>query len=454
MLMRPRKRARPKVIRRNFNAAGFLAGAACLVAGLLVPFSVHLVGELYLGEILLALLMPFLMVMRGREMFKPTMRPMLLLIGLWLLGEILSDIYRQSAMANWLRGDSNIIFFVLDLLALVALLGKSDFRKMLFIVALGIGELAYSKLNPDAWGRLSWKFGYAPAIVYLTLLAACYFYKRRNYAVTVLLILAFAAVNVVMNFRSMVLFMLIVIAMTVPVIPERVGRLQLLPPQGTTARLLVTAALALGAGGVAFGVVEFATRSGILGQEEQAKNEKQSQSAGGLILGARPEILVCSRAILDSPIVGHGSWPHESRYTEMLADIQAKFGVQTDPDSSAETKEGVIPMHSSILGAWVSAGILGLFFWIYIIPLVVKALVRVAVLRPPLAPFFAYVLLRFFWDIFFSPFAGNHRILAAFDLVIMIDLLEVQIPALATRYSDRFGRVARKPLVWRPSIRF
>ena len=452
MLMRPGNRTKIKGTPRQFNVAGFLGDAASLIAGLLVPFSVHLVGELHLAEIFLPLLLPFLMITRGREMIKPTMRPILLLMGLWLSGQILTDIYRQTKIVNWLRGDSNIIFFGIELLALVALLGKSDTRKVLFIASYGTSQLMYAKLSPDASGKLSWKFGYAPALVFLTLLLACYFYKRREYAITVLLILAFSAANVVENFRSAVLFMLIVIAMTIPIIPERIGRLQLLPRQGTTARLLVTVALALSAGGIALGVVEFATRIGILSQFEQSKNEKQSQSVGGMLLGGRPEILVCSRAILDSPILGHGSWPQEPRYTEMYTDIQAKYGMQVNLEDSSELGEGVIPTHSEILGTWVSAGILGAPFWIYLLPLVVKALVKVAVLRPTLAPLYAYILLHFFWDIFFSPFAGNHRILTAFFLVVMIDMLEARMPEPVAAYSRRFGRIARGSVAWRPSV--
>ena len=452
MLMRPRNRTNIRGIPRQFDVTGFLGSVFSLIAGLLVPFSVHLVGELHLAEIFLPLLLPFLMVMRGREMFKPTIRPILLLTGVWLLGQILTDIYRQTTMVNWLRGDSDIMFFGLELLALVALLGKSDTRKALFAAAYGTSQLVYAKFHPDLRGRLSWKFGYAPALVVLTLLVACYFYKRRNYAIAVLLILAFSAANVVENARGMVLWMLIVIAVTMPIIPERVGRLQLLPPQGTTARLLVIVALALSAGGVAFGVVEFATKIGMLGQFAQSKNEKQSQSVGGLLLGGRPEVLVCVRAILDSPILGHGSWPKEPRYSEMWQDIQAKYGMHVDLENDSEIAQGVIPTHSQILGAWVNAGVLGVFFWMYLFSPIVRALLRVAILRPPLAPLYAYILLHFFWDIIFSPFAGDHRIFTAFYMVVMIDMLEARLPEPVAAYTARIGKFVRRPAVWRPSV--
>jgi len=423
-----------------------------VIVGAITPFTLRLVGDLYYSEILLPLLLPFLLVVKGREMFRSTLRPILLLLGLWLSAQIITDVYRQTAMMNWLRGDANLIFFAIDLLALVALMSGSESRKILFIVAYAVCRLVEARFSPSVEeGRLPWKFGYAPGLVLLTLLVGCYFYKRRNFTLMILLFLAFSTINVVMNYRSMVLFMLLVIAMTVPIIPERIGRLQLLP-RGPTARLLVTAALAISAGGVALGIVELATKSGILGQEQQEKNEKQAQSTGGMLLGGRPEILVSSRAILDSPILGHGSWPKEPRYTEMLTDIEARYGIHVDLESGDEARAGVIPSHSSLFGAWVSAGIGGAVFWIYLIPQVVKALVKLTSLRITLAPLYVYLLINLFWDIFFSPFNGNHRMIAAFDLVIMIDTLETRVPALAARFSGRFGKTARRPAVWRPSL--
>ena len=159
---------------------------------------------------------------------------------------------------DWIRGDANIVFFVMDLLVFVALLGKSVRRLVLYTFGFSVGKIFATLLhmggNQQQGTASSWKFGYAPACILLVFLVCCFLYRRRNYAVVVLLLLAFCAVNVVLNFRSQVLFIFVVITMTVPVVPEQIGRLQLLPPEGTTARLLAVAALALCAGGVALGI--------------------------------------------------------------------------------------------------------------------------------------------------------------------------------------------------------
>jgi O-antigen ligase len=452
-----RKRLRARAGAKPFNAARFAAGAFALLIGFTSPFLVHLVGEVPVAEIILPLILPVLIVTRRRDMFKPTMRTLLILLGVWLAGQIMTDMYRHTMAVDWIRGDANIVFFVMDLLVFVALLGKSVRRLVLYTFGFSVGKIFATLLhmggNQQQGTASSWKFGYAPACILLVFLVCCFLYRRRNYAVVVLLLLAFCAVNVVLNFRSQVLFIFVVITMTVPVVPEQIGRLQLLPPEGTTARLLAVAALALCAGGVALGIIEFATSSGLLGAEAQAKNEKQAQAAGGILLGGRPEILVSSRAILESPILGYGSWPKDPKYVEMLGDIRSQNGIPMNIETDEETKGGIIPSHSCIFGAWVAAGVLGTLFWFYLLSPLFKAMVKISILRTPMAPLYAYFFVDLLWNIFFSPFAGNHRLSTALEIIVMINVLEAPMPALVKKTVSRFSGAWNGQTRWRPSVR-
>jgi O-antigen ligase len=251
----------------------------------------------------------------------------------------------------------------------------------------------------------------------------------------------------------MVLFLLITVALTVPLIPERIGRLRLLPPPGSTARLMVMACLALGAGGLAFGMIKLATMSGMMGQESQEKNQQQSQAVGGMFVGGRPEILVSSRAVFDSPILGHGSWARDSKYIEMLRDIKSRYGIAYDPAAGEEEAADVIPTHSYLFGAWVWAGILGAVFWLYVLSKVIKSIVKLSLLRPSTMPLYAYLLVRQFWNILFSPFGSTERILTAFVIVIMIELLEVKLPETVTQRIQTVRSTITRPRLWRPSFR-
>jgi hypothetical protein len=449
-----RMRIKPRRESRKLNAFVILAGTAALAAGLASAFLVKLIGNLPLAELLFLPLMPILVFVQGRQMVRPTMRPLLLLLGVWLVGQILTDIYRETAFLNWARGDANIIFFGIDLLALTALLGRSTSRKVVYLIGYSISALLMIKLQPSNFGGMDpgWKWGWGPPITILVVLGSSFFYRRRNYAVALLFLLAIAAGNLIGNSRSRVGFLLMAATLTIPIVPERLGRLRVLPLPGTFGRVLVLSALALGAGGAALGAVELATLSGMLEHNQQEKNERQSQSPGGMLIGGRPEILVSSRAVIDSPILGHGSKPKDPKYSEMLADFQARYGLsKISPDELEEKTEGAIPSHSFLLGTWVSAGVLGVGFWIYLLSPAGKALIRLPVLSLPLAPLYAYLLTGLLWDIFFSPFAGIHRVLTAFAIVLAAEVLETREPGLATESSRGARKARHSPIAWQPA---
>ncbi len=139
------------------------------------------------------------------------------------------------------------------------------------------------------------------------------------------------------------LFLLMTAALILPVIPERIGRLTILPKAGTALRVGVLAMMTMAAAGVALSAIRVASSIGFLGEEAQKKNETQSQSRGGILIGGRPEILVSSQAVLDSPILGHGSWAKDPKYTDMLYDIEAEYDLKPNLDEMVEAGGDLIP---------------------------------------------------------------------------------------------------------------
>jgi len=441
-------------IPRRLNATAALYGIVALFVGLIAPFYLKVGGDISIAEVAFPIILPIVLIMRRKEIGKSSIGMIFLMLGLWLAGQILTDIYRQTDFMDWVRGDADIIVFGAGILVLAGLLGKSETRKMIFAVGLGLGTMLAAKIEPtQPQTDDPWKFGYSPGVALLLFVICCYFFRRRNYFGIVSLVLLVSIANVVENYRSMVLFLLITVALTVPLIPEQIGRLRLLPPPGSSARLIVMASLALAAGGLAFGMIKLATMSGMMGQEQQAKNQQQSQAIGGMFVGGRPEILVSSRAVIDSPILGHGSWARDPKYIEMLRDIKEQYGIGYDPTAGEDEAADVIPSHSFLFGAWVWAGILGAAFWFFILSKVIKSIVRLSILRPATMPLYAYLLVRQFWNTLFSPFGSTERIATALVVVIMVDLLEQEIPeALTQKMRSARSAIARSSL-WRPSFR-
>lgn len=438
----PRKRSA-----RRF-APIFMDIFVCIL-GLLSSVLLHYIGDFYVSEILLITLFPILLFLRGKSLLRPLLGPIFLLLGVWFLGLVISDFYRQAELDNRLRGMALVVFFAVEIAAFLMLLPKNERAKMLFLTSYATGSIIMAKLQPTeiSAGENRWKFGYATGTIMLVILISCYFYARRKYLPATLILAAIAGYNLLVDYRSAFLEIMVAAVLVVPIIPERIGKLRFLPRKRGLAQVILVTCMALGAGWSAGQILKYAANGGFLGEEAQEKNEVESR-AGNLILGGRPEVFTGLRAFLDSPIIGHGSWPIDRKYIEMQADEAEERGNKVN--DLLQTTNGLIPTHSHIIGAMVDAGILGGFFWAYLLWLVAKAIVQVAILRPPLAPIYCFLLVTQFWATLFSPFGSFERITEAFTLVVIIDLLE---PKSASVVRSSFVRKRWKRSAWmRPAL--
>ena len=431
-------------------------GMICIL-GLLSSVRIHFVGDLFVTELILITCLPFFLLVRGRHLLKPYTIRLLVLLGLWFLSQVLTDAYRAVEMQNRLRGMANIAFFVAEIACFTMLL-TSDRRKTIFLASYATGSIVMARLLPFVASLEEradrWKWGYSTGCILLTVLISCFFIARRQHIFALLLLFGTNAVNLLYNYRSAFLELLVTTVLVVPIIPERIGRLRLLPRRNNLLRVAIVATFAVAGGWSANQLVHFASQSGLLSEEAQQKNEMEA-NAGNLILGGRPEFFIGLQAAMDSPLLGHGSWASDMKYAELMADVRSRGGQGGFVETEREA-QGVIPSHSHIIGAWVFAGILGAVFWAYVFWLVLRSVAVVAVHRPPLAPIYMWLLITYCWAIPFSPFGSTSRIIEAVTIVIMVDLLEpktVGVPGtrlLQGRWK-RFGLVRRAPTALIPN---
>jgi hypothetical protein len=426
-MVRPwRKRNRASIQSSPSRAkSSYLADALVVLIGFLSPFSVMIVGNLPVGELILIPIMPLLLVVRGRKAIDKQYMKLYILLALWLVGQFATDIYRQTERSAWMKGQANIIFFAIDLLSISMLTKGKSFRQGAFFLSFAVGSILAVIYQPsEIASAYPWKFGYSAPVTILLLMFGAFFYRMRAYPVVIFPITLLIFLNLILNYRSAVLFLVVTLFLTVPLIPEELGRVRLLPRAGTAARVVVLAFLAVSAGGLALYLVNLATQHGWAGEAAKTKNLEQKESRSGLLLGARPEILVSSRAVFDSPILGHGSWARDPKYIEMLYDIDIRNGIQMDLGDTEADARGLIPTHSHLMGAWVNAGIFGGLFWIYVFWIAIRATIQACIVRPPLSPLFVWLLTWFLWAIWFSPFGSTARITEAATITIIFDLLE------------------------------
>jgi hypothetical protein len=412
------------LVQSRISPTAVLDDCFITAVGFLTCVRLRFVGDIYIGELLMAISLPLVLLLRKRRNISPPFLVLFVFLGLWFLGQVFTDAYREVEFADRMRGMAAILFLAVEIAFLASLLAESRRRTIIFLAARAIGSLAMARVQPMRYALEDpWKFGYSSGVIILAVLISCFFYARRKYAFALVVLVGIMMVNLLQNFRSAFLDVLVAAVLVLPIVPERIGRLRILPSKGNVLRIAIIVALTLGAVWSAGRVIRSITQSGYLSAESQEKNESEAQ-AGNLLLGGRPEVFVGLRAAMDSPIIGHGSWARDMKYIEMQSDLMEDYGMQVDLADAEAEDLGVIPAHSHIVGAWVWAGVLGAAFWAYAIWLVIRAIIVVSIYRPPLAPIYAFLFVVSFWDILFSPFGGTERVSQALALTLAISLIE------------------------------
>lgn len=143
----------------------------------------------------------------------------------------------------------------------------------------------------------------------------------------------------------------------------------------------------------------------------------RAQAAGdlGTLLGRRKEILASSQAIIDSPIIGHGSPAKDASYIDLATHAYEQLGYESSGVSEIE----LIPTHSYLFGAWVGAGIIGAVFWIWIAYQALKLLLSAELRRSSHVGWIVFVILFLLWGVMFSTFGAGQWIFAAHFVVVI-----------------------------------
>ncbi len=415
----------------------FLGNAIAFVLPTMMFVEVRMVGRLFLSEIVLLCLLPFLLMRRGNLVLERLPRKLLLLGLAWLLSQILTDAIRNTPFEDWSRGWSKIVFLLVNFAAIYVYLDRKETRFVLFAVGIAVGQILVYFFNPNVYADdFPWKFGYGTAITMLCALASqVRFLGRRLPPSPVLALLG--VLNFYMGFRSLGLICLLtgwVLWL------KHSSRVKLRTFKSSQVALFVVLS-AIAAWGIA-NLYEYGARDGWLGDNEQKKYLAQSAGDLGILLGGRTQILGSGQAIYDSPLIGHGSWAKDPKYSDILTSALE----QHDYEVQGESDTDLIPSHSYIMGAWVEAGVVGAIFWIWLFFLTARTLIRSQLPNSPLSVLTALTAFNLLWNIPFSPFGAEARLYTAYDLSLMIFVLTLPGVPLFNRRSRR-ENLARHDLV-------
>lgn len=389
-------------------------------------FFVHInVGaELYISELLFAAYLVY-SIKRFKLFFEPFPRKVIMLGVLWLLSQITTDIIRNTPIEDLLRGWMAIVSFLIDFCAAYVMVRTRPYNLHIFMLAGALGAIfsvlvlssEYSELEP-------WKFGYGIPVTMLFLL---YMTKGNRYKskMNFLLLGLLGMLSVYLNARSlggMTILTAIILYFGEKFTFKR--KVDSTKKRNSIQSIWIAASLILAVVSI-FSVYQWAAESGYLPEKvtEKYQMAKTDNIGGiiGIILGGRSEILISSQAVIDSPIIGHGSWASDAKYTSMLVFANEILGQNIDERTMKYRIEYTdrIPTHSVIMQAWVWAGLMGAVFWLFILKYTLRCTLASIAISYPLKPLVIFVGISSVWNLLFSPFGGDERIRWVMALMVL-----------------------------------
>lgn len=363
-----------------------LTGILCLVCGLLEMHKVNLIGEVYLAELALPLacLTGLRSPVAGQLFRNRAFVALLAAMALSFAGYVISDLVRETSPDQYLRGWGRIALVMTDFVALSVLVAADRRNLWWFAAGIGVGGVLYLRL----WTGLPishWKFGYAQPMTLLAAAAACFLPLRASAA----LMLLMAILSLRYDFRIHAAVTL-AIATLMWLHAGRRGR----PLPALALAVAIAAALAL-------------LVAALKGGEDEYYRQRRETSNLGRSIG----IEFAGRAVLESPLIGWGSWGAEKELTRLEREVTRRAAREAGvyyPD----TASGTSAAHSQLLQSWVEGGLLGASLFFVLGAALLRQAPALMLRRPPdlLTPVLLYFFFYGLWNLIMSPFVATTRV--------------------------------------------
>jgi hypothetical protein len=374
--------------------------AAAVLVGLGAWLFVPIGGRLSLLEAAALVLAPPCVLMLALQRWG---RRLLVAAGAWFVGVFVSTALHPAAFGLVVVQLAAVVVVPVTTALIWYVVRSADGRtRAALIAAFGAGQAVGLVVSPPAAVALGlWKFGLGQAVTVLVMVALDRFGRGRARVAPAVLILL-AATHVVLGSRGLALFTVVVLAATT-VLPTR----RRAGPRLSPVRAVLTTVAAATAGLILQSVYVDLATSGRLGPGEQLKVSFQTGDFG-LLVGGRKDFVFLLSAIAHSPFSGWGpsGVPPPEVKDSAIAFLQGHGYPVLGYDWLVLVLPDKLFLHSELLGAWVTAGVLAVPFWIVSLVLIWRGMVD-AFARRSFGE--SFILVAALWHLFFSPLGDTTR---------------------------------------------
>ena len=400
-------------------------------------------GTLPGGEIVAICALPVSLLIRSRRIWNAKHKTAFILMLLWLFAQFISNVVNDATTFQMIKGLAGVLFLITDFIVLSSLLAGSTRRFVMFGCGLLLGDILRIYFGTSdfvsAHGSIAenWKFGWAIVISGVSVLCACYFYIRRRFAATIIVVAMAGALNLLYDSRSAYLLTILSVILVLPTTSAKRSTSSAWIRARARQRFAIILILAIITGLLLGKVYSYVASNGLIGEAAEEKYRGQASDTRGFLFSGRPEILVELQAVADAPFLGHGSYPTDPKYIDMMLQQLEESHVDEDASRYASTGDTFIPAHSHLFVTWIWAGVLGALFWFYCLALSVQSLFELTYVTALFAPFFSWLVVVQIWDIVFSPFGLEERMKSAFILLLMLYIRDGMLDGAVYRERTR-----------------
>jgi hypothetical protein len=390
-----------------------------LLVGALMKVDVFLLGRFALGELLLLALLPFALGSLGQLLSHRFFKWLIISIGLWMLGVVLSDVVNRNYLELFLRGFARPLVCLLILIPGHFLMKKNPRAIIWFFFGLCIAGIVNFLVPTDfratdgGGGGISYKefaFVWTPAAFGIVSVGGYFLYRFSAILSGLFQISCGIAAAPFFSRTTAAVFFVSGLIIVVSAILPRLRHMFILNgriKRGSVAKFCLAGVIAFC---LMYYLYAFTAKAGLLGDYQYLKFVNQSNmifgnTPWGMLMAGRHYTLGAIFRIIENPIFGAGSWPYAG---EAIAKAIETLGMPVDMNVADPFARD--PGHSVFFGIWAQSGLLVLPCFFTLIAVIPRLFVHVIFVNTPLKALLLVYFISFTFSFFFNNFNSLMRV--------------------------------------------